>query len=97
MTLPTYRAGHIVQGEPLMIHALEDFVGELTRQRPWVKARYEEALEAVDDLLSQDTPAGLAAYLAADRAELLAALPEQPLLAEALDEFGAYLREWRWV
>ncbi|GHG01609.1 hypothetical protein GCM10017783_12310 [Deinococcus piscis] len=97
MTLPTYRAEHIVQGEPLMIHALEDFVGELTRQRPWLKARYEEALEAVDDLLSADTPATLSAYLSTDPAALLAALPGQELLAEALGAFNDYLREWHWV
>lgn len=97
MTLPVSRAAHIVHGEPLMIHALEDFAGELSRQRPWLKARYEAALEAVDDLLSVQTPATLAAYLSADHADLLAALPEQPLLTEALDAFGAYLREWHWV
>ncbi|MFC6619479.1 hypothetical protein [Deinococcus radiophilus] len=86
-----------MQGEPLLIHAAENFLGELSRQRPWVKASYEDTLNDLDDLLSAEQPATLGDYLAADRTELQARLPHAHNLADVLDDFDAYLREWRWV
>ncbi|MFC6591355.1 hypothetical protein ACFP81_04550 [Deinococcus lacus] len=97
--LPQYKSPRIVGSPTLLIHAAEDFANELTRQRPWVKARYEEVLDLLDDHLSEQQPATLAEYQALDRAAYVQSLPteEQALAAEVLAEFDAYLREWGWI
>lgn len=43
--LPEVKAPWIVGREPLLEYAADEFLHEVTRQRPWFHARYEALLE----------------------------------------------------
>lgn len=77
--------------------AAAEFLNELTRQKPWRRARYEELLESLDAHLG--APAPLLAYTRLTGEGWLRALPgeDREAGAELLAEFRAYLRDWGWL
>lgn len=95
--LPPVKAPWIVGRTPLLEHAVSDFLNEVTRQRPWKRARWEELLEALDEFLG--SPAPLLAYTRATGAAWVQALHEieREDAQELLTEFRVYLREWGWL
>ena len=97
----TSSAPHIVGREALLNYAVEDFIHEVTRQKPWRRARYETLLKSLNEHL--DTRLGQTApvmALDAARAETwLLTLPaaQRPLAEDALNDFADYLVTWNWV
>ena len=94
-------ARHIVGREALLDYAAEDFIHEVTRQKPWRRARYEALLESLEEHLSA-APAQPAPVSALDRAGAdawLETLPaeQRPLAEDALHDFADYLLAWNWV
>lgn len=94
---PTPKAPWIVGRTPLLMHAADDYLNELTRQTPWLKARREELLEALGASLGE--PAPLLAYTPAAGEAWTRSLPdaEQTEAAELLADFRAYLEDWGWL
>ncbi|THF68891.1 hypothetical protein E7T06_14615 [Deinococcus sp. Arct2-2] len=92
----TPKAPWIVGRTPLLEHAAADYLNELTRQTPWLKARREELLEAFDAYLGE--PAPLLAYTPVSGEAWTLTLPEseQAEAAELLADFRAYLHDWGW-
>lgn len=97
MSLVAHRAPWIVGRTVLLEHAAADFLNEVTRQAPWRRARYEALLESLDDHLGRPSP--LLGYTRLTGEAWLRSLPgdEQPVAAELLAEFRAYLRDWGWL
>ncbi|WP_221089799.1 hypothetical protein [Deinococcus aquaedulcis] len=97
MTVPPHKAPWIVGRTPLLEHAADDFLNEVTRQKPWRRARYEDLLSALDTFLGGGAP--LLAYTRATGEAWLRALheSEQEDARELLTEFRSYLREWGWL
>lgn len=89
----------VVGREALLEEAVDDFLHEMTRQKPWLRARYEALLE------------GLTAHLSAERPAPLSALSREPIDAwlkvwltddrafaeRALGDFSDYLVKWGWL
>lgn len=97
--LETSRAPHVVGESVLLAYAAEDFIGELTRQAPWYRARYEALLEHLEAYLSD--LAGRSALLedlTPERAQawLSTVEAERALAQQALAAFTAYLQDWGW-
>ena len=94
-------APHIVGREALLDYAAEDFIDEVTRQKPWRRARYEALLTSLSEhigaLLAQPAPVST---LNEPRAQAwLGTLPaeQRPLAEDALRDFSAYLVRWNWL
>ena len=91
-----------VVGRPTLLeHALDDFDGEVTRQRPWLRARFEAVLERLQaDLdLEHDGATPLAAVTPARLDAWLAAQPEaeRDFDRAVLEALAAYLVGFGWV
>lgn len=101
MSLYRSTAPHIVGREALFAYALEDFLNETTRQKPWLRARYEALLEDLNEHLDVelDRPAPVS-VLNSQRANawLRTLSGEHRMLAErALNDFTRYLVAWDWL
>lgn len=92
---------HVVGREALLGDAVDDFLRELTRQKPWLHARYEVLLNELDDFLSAelDRPAPLTAISceAVDAWKRTLGAQQRPLAAQALGDFADYLVKWGWL
>lgn len=91
----------IVGREALLDYAVEDFINEVTRQKPWRRARYEALLESLADHLSAalTQPAPVSALNWARAHAWLQTLPaeQRPLAEDALRELSDYLVTWNWL
>lgn len=92
---------HVVGREALLGDALDDFLHEMTRQKPWLRARYAALLEGFNASLDAELerPAPLTA-LTSVRADVWKSglFLEQRVLAEkALGDFADYLVKWGWL
>lgn len=91
----------VVGREALLEDATDDFLRELTRQKPWLHARYEGLLGGLDAYLSArlNRPAPLTALscetVAAWKRTLSAV--QRPLAERALEDFADYLVKWGWL
>lgn len=92
---------HVVGREALLGDAVDDFLQEMTRQKPWLRARYAALLEGLNASLDAelDRPAPLTALTSARAGAWKRGLrPEQRALAEsALGDFADYLVKWGWL
>ncbi|MBZ9749436.1 hypothetical protein K7W42_01030 [Deinococcus sp. HMF7604] len=81
----------------LLEHAAADFLVEITREKPWRRARYEDLLDTLETYLGR--PAPLLAYTRATGEAWLRALHESERedARDLLTEFRAYLRDWGWL
>ena len=91
----------VVGREALLEEAVEDFLHEMTRQKPWLRARYEALLGALSAYVEAELerPAPLTA-LTRKRADIwVKTLPteQRPLAESALDNFTDYLVKWGWL
>ena len=91
------KAPWIVGRTILLEDAATEFLNEITRQRPWRRARFEELLDSLDEYLG--SPAPLLAYTRLTGESWLRSLPadDREDAAELLTEFRAYLRDWGWL
>lgn len=91
----------IVVRETLLEHAIEDFLGELARDRPWLRARHDALLGELEGWLSAELgrPAGLAALDRFHAVAWLMTLPEadRPDAERALRDLAEYTVGWRWL
>ena len=94
-----------VVGRPaLMAEAVDDFLHETTRQKPWLRARYGAQLEGLNAHLDNalDGPAPLTA-LSKEHADAWLrtlgerAVTERIMAERALAEFADYLVKWGWL
>ena len=90
-------------GEALFGDAVDDFLHETTRQKPWLRARFEAQLKGLNAYLDSvlDGPAPLKA-LSKRRADawlrgLNERTTERALAERALAEFADYLVKWGWL
>ncbi|GGK41697.1 hypothetical protein GCM10008955_39370 [Deinococcus malanensis] len=97
MTALASRAPWIVGRTVRLEHAAEDFLNEVTRQQPWLRARYEALLEDLDDFLGGAAPlsALTTEQTSAWQTSLDASTREDP--AAMLRDFTTYLQDWHWV
>ena len=93
----------IVGREALLGDAVDDFLHETTRQKPWLRARFEAQLKGLNAYLDSvlDGPAPLKA-LSKRRADawlrgLNERTTERALAERALAEFADYLVKWGWL
>jgi len=91
----------VVGREALLGDAIDDFLHEMTRQKPWLRARYEALLEEFDTHIAAELerPVPLTA-LTRKRADAWAhTLPadERPLAERALADLTDYLVKWGWL
>ncbi len=97
----TSSAPWVVGREALLEYAVEEFLHEMTRQKPWLRARYEAFLGDFSAKLEAKLgyPAPLAA-LTHKRAHLwlrAQAKGQRPLAEGALNGFADYLVKWGWL
>ncbi|MBB6098025.1 hypothetical protein HNR42_001448 [Deinobacterium chartae] len=101
MFSPARLAPWVVGREALLEYAADDYLHELTRQRPWLHARYEELLEQLTAHLEErlQAPAPLKALNADVAQEWLGSLEaeQQEMARDLLADFDTYLVEWGWV
>ena len=94
----------VVGREALFEDAVDDFLHETTRQKPWLRARFEAQLEDLNTYLDSvlDGPAPLKA-LSRGRADAWLrgsegrTQGERALAERALAEFADYLVKWGWL
>jgi len=92
---------HVVGRTALLEDAVDDFLHEMTRQKPWLRARYEALLGALNEHLDGElnAPTPLTAF-SCERADAWKGTlpPQQRALAErALGDFADYLVKWGWL
>ena len=97
----TSSAPRVVGREALITDATEDFIHEMSRQQPWLRARYELLLGDLAAALTETvkrpapltslTPARAQAWLSGVTAE------QRPLAQQVLEAFAAYLVKWGWL
>ena len=92
---PRSGAPWIVGREPLLEHAAEEFLNEVTRQQPWKRARAEALLEELGEFLQPHGPAPLSALTAGSGAAWLRRQGD-PAAAPLLADFQRYLRDFGW-
>lgn len=98
----SYRsAPPIVGREALLDYAVEDFISEITRQKPWRRARYETLLESLEEHVSAalTRPAPVSVLNQTGANTWLQTLPteQRPLAEEVLRDFSNYLVAWNWL
>lgn len=91
----------VVGREALLEEAVDDFLHEMTRQKPWLRARYEALLGGlnahVDAELEHPAPLSALTRKRAD-AWIKTLSAEQRVTAEgALGDFAGYLVKWSWL
>jgi hypothetical protein len=91
----------IVSREALLEDAIEDFLGEVTRQHPWHQDTFEALFESLGQQLEQTV--GREALLFTDYSHNQAQAwknsldhPESDLATEMLTEFEEYLERFGW-
>ena len=94
----------VVGREALFEDAVDDFLHETTRQKPWLRARSEAELGSLNAYLDRvlDGPAPLEALSKRHADAWLRGLGEhtqgeRALAARALAEFSDYLVKWGWL
>ena len=94
----------VVGREALFEDAVDDFLHETTRQKPWLRARFEAQLEDLNAYLDSvlDGPAPLKALSKRHANAWLHGLSERAqgeraLAERALAEFADYLVKWGWL
>jgi hypothetical protein len=91
-----------IVGRPALFeYALEDFLGELGRQRPWTRSRVGEWLEGLEAWLEArlGRPARLEEVSAEGVTDWLESLPfdDRADAQDALRGFAEYLTGWGWL
>ncbi|MFC4638328.1 hypothetical protein [Deinococcus hohokamensis] len=97
MSLPLPKAPWRVGRPARLEEAAHEYLGELTRQQPWRRARAEALLDDLDEFLGGAASLGA---LCPDRlAAWQASLPEpdQEEAATLTRDFLTYLRQWHWL
>lgn len=89
----------VVGREALFADAVDDFLHETTRQKPWLRARFEAQLEDLNAYLDRllDGPAPLKALSKRHANAWLRGLSERAQGERALAEFADYLVKWGWL
>ncbi|SMB92129.1 hypothetical protein [Deinococcus hopiensis] len=96
-TLPGRKAPPIVGRPVLLEYAADDFLNEVTRQKPWKRARWETLLESLDAYLGASAPLLAYTQLTGEQWRRSLEGAEHEDAAELLTEFRAYLRDWGWL
>lgn len=91
----------VVGREALLEEAVDDFLHEMTRQKPWLRARYEALLNSLNAHVDAelDGPAPLTALTHKRADAWLKSLSAEPhsLAESALGDFTDYLVKWGWL
>lgn len=94
----------VVGREALFEDAVEDFLHETTRQKPWLRARFEGELKGLnaylDGVLGGPAPLKALSKRHADdwlRSPSERTQGERALAERALAEFSDYLVKWGWL
>ena len=91
----------VVGREALLEEAIEDFLHEMTRQKPWLRARYEALLGGLNVYMDAEfeRPALLTALTRKQADAWLKSLSAKgrPLAESALADFSDYLVKWGWL
>ena len=89
----------VVGREALLEDAVDDFLHEMTRQKPWLRARYETALKDLNTYLDTalDGPAPLRVLSKKHTEVWLKTVGDRALAERALRDFTNYLVGWGWV
>lgn len=89
----------IVGREALLTDAVDDFLHEMTRRKPWVRARYEALLGGLaahlDAALERPAPLTALSYRHANA--WLKTTDDRALAERALGDFTDYLVRWGWL
>ncbi len=89
----------IVGREALLTDAVDDFLHEMTRRKPWVRRRYEallgELVEHLDAALERPAPLTALSYRHANA--WLKTTDDRALAERALADFTDYLVKWGWL
>lgn len=97
----TSSAPWVIGREALFADATEDFLHEMTRQRPWLRVRYESLLGKLSEALDAElqVPAPLTALTPARSEAWLQQvdIAERPMAESVLNAFADYLVKWGWV
>ena len=89
----------VVGREALLEDAVDDFLHETTRQKPWLRARFGAQLTGLNAHLDGvlGGPAPLAS-LSRERADgWLRGVADRAMAERALAEFADYLVKWGWL
>lgn len=89
----------VVGREALLEYAVDDFLNETTRQKPWLRARYEAQLGSLNAYLDAvlGGPAPLTALSEKHADAWLETVGDRVLAERALRDFTNYLVGWGWV
>lgn len=90
----------VVGREALLGDAIDDFLHEMTRQKPWLRARYEALLGGLNaQVAAEERPAPLTALTRkrADAWVKTLSAAQRPLAERALGDFTDYLVKWGWL
>jgi hypothetical protein len=97
----TSAAPWVVGREALLEYAIDDFLRTMTRQKPWLRARYEALLEDLNTFLDTelDRPTPLTALTRKRVEDWVKSLSaeQRPLAESALSDFSDYLVKWGWL
>jgi hypothetical protein len=97
----TSAAPWVVGREALLEYAIDDFLRTMTRQKPWLRARYEALLGClnafIDDELERPVPLTALTRKCADIWVKSLSVEQRPLAESALSDFGDYLVKWGWL
>jgi len=79
--------------------AADDFLHEMTRQKPWLRARYEAVLGELTTYLSTvlERPAPLSALSRPSAEAWLQTTDERVFAERTLTDFSDYLVKWGWL
>lgn len=87
----------VVGREALLEEAVDDFLHEMTRQKPWLRARYEAVLGDLNTHLSEKRPAPLSALSRPSAEAWLGTTDERVFAERTLTDFSDYLVKWGWL
>lgn len=90
------RVPWIVGREPLVEHAVVDFLAELSRQEPWLGGRYEDLLEDLLEFLQPGALAPLGALTVQAEAAWLAEQADFDTASALLNKFHRFLEDFGW-
>jgi len=97
----TSAAPWVVGREALLEYAIDDFLRTMARLKPWLRARYEAFLGALNAQVDVelDRPAPLTAFSRERVDAWLKSLSseQRPLAESALSDFADYLAKWGWL
>lgn len=89
----------VVGREALLGEAVDNFLHEMTRQKPWLRARYEVVLDELTTHLSAtlERPAPLSALAREHVDAWLKTTAERTFAERAVGDFSDYLVKWGWL